>query len=397
MGVYHDGSIGGGQTGNGLVVGSVTHDTWKTGIIANSAYGNYALDTLNVVGGFAAPEDQVPHGSVTGNLIASPTIMVGFYSDWRNGLEAYANANAQVAPMLAWKKPSPVGWSSWGEVQVQMPVGQALEDVNYFHTNLPNYNNQGQQYLNFDANTSWSNAQSQQMVATIDGQGQKVGNYWTPWIWWNSDNPLTQADLSSLVEGSNYTYGDIVMRDPYGNPLRTIDGGYALDPTHPGTLQRIDYYYLTFSTDGFDGVKLDFLSHGIVEGGSNNGVHYVPTVQTGVQAYNYGMAYLAKKFGATMYMDESISPIFPYQYAHARRVSCDTFGQMGTQTPGNSSGPEGGTTSYEMNSASYGWWLAGRLYNFNDPDQMVLEGFTANENKSRTHLGRDPGLHAGWR
>ena len=137
----------------------------------------------------------------------------------------------------------------------------------------------------------------------------------------------------------------------------------------------MDYYYTHFSGNGFDGIKLDFLSHGIVEGGSNDGVHYVSTVQTGVQAYNYGMAYLAKKFGATMYIDESIAPIFPYQYAHARRVSCDTFGQMGTQTPSNSGGPEGGTTSYEMNSATYGWWLAGRLYNFNDPDQIVMEGF----------------------
>jgi hypothetical protein len=90
------------------------------------------------------------------------------------------------------------------------------------------------------------------------------------------------------------------------------------------------------------------------------------------------MAYLAKKFGATMYMDESISPIFPYQYADARRVSCDTFGGIGSPTVNS-----GGTTSYEMNSATYGWWLAGRLYNFNDPDQIVLEGFTGNENKSR--------------
>jgi Alpha galactosidase C-terminal beta sandwich domain len=373
VGVFHDGG-----TRNALVVGSVTHDTWKTGIIANSAYGNFALDTLNVVGGFGAPEDQLPHGAVTGTTIASPTVMVGFYSDWRDGLEAYANANAQVAPMLAWSKPAPVGWSSWGKIQSTMSESTALEDANYFHTDLPNFNNLGQQYLNLDANTGWTDTASQQFNAATQAQGQTVGNYWTPWVWWNSDNPLSQSDLSSLVEGSTYTYGDIVMRDPYGNPLRLWDGAYALDPTHPGTLQRIDFYYLRFSTNGFNGVKLDFLSHGIVEGGSNNGQHYLSSIMTGVQAYNYGMAYLAKKFGATMYMDESIAPVFPYQYAHARRVSCDTFGQIGSSTQ-----VMGGTTSYEMNSAGYGWWLAGRLYNFNDPDQIVMEGFTSYENKSR--------------
>jgi len=277
-----------------------------------------------------------------------------------------------------------MGWSSWGKVQMGMVIGQALQDTSYFQTQLPNFNNQGVSYMNLDANGSWSDSQWQQYITTVHGQGQKAGIYWTPWIWWNGDNPPTQSDLSNLVEGSNYTYGDIVMRDPYGNPLRSWDGGYALDPTHPGTLQRVDFYYLKFSTVGFDSIKFDFLSHGIAEGGSNNGAHYVSTVQTGVQAYNYGMAYLAKKFGATMYMDESIAPIFPYQYAHARRVSCDTFGGIGSPTVNS-----GGTTSYEMNSASYGWWLAGRLYNFNDPDQIVMEGFTTND--------RDPGLHDRWR
>ena len=104
VGVFHDGG-----SRNGLVLGSVTHDTWKTGIIATSAYGNYAIDTLDVVGGVAAPEDQAPHGSVTGNTIASPTVMVGFYSDWRDGLEAYANANAKVAP--CWPGASPHRWA----------------------------------------------------------------------------------------------------------------------------------------------------------------------------------------------------------------------------------------------------------------------------------------------
>lgn len=366
VGVFHDGG-----SRNGLVIGSVTHDTWKTGIIANVAYGTFGMDTIDVVGGFAAPEDQVQHGSVTGSTIASPTVMVGFYSDWRDGLEAYANANAQVAPKMAWTQPAPMGWSSWGEVQSSMVVGTALQDISYFHTDLPKFNNQGVSYMNLDANGGWSDAQLQEFTAQAHKQGQKAGIYWTPWVYWG-------GDMTQLVEGTNYTYGDIVMRDQHGNPLKTIDGGYAIDPTHPGAQQRIDFYYLRFSTDAFDYVKFDFLSHGILEGGSNNGFFYNPAVKTGVQAYNQGMAYLDKKFGQTMFMDESISPIFPYQYAHARRVSCDTFGGIGSPTQNM-----GGTTSYEMNSASYGWWLAGTLYNYNDPDQMVLEGFTSYENKSR--------------
>ncbi len=364
VGAFYDNS-----SRNGLIIGSVTHDTWKTGITVNGS--NNRLDAVTAGGGMGAPEDQLPHGSISGNTIASPTIMVGYYSDWRNGMEEYANVNAQFAPMLTWTKPAPMGWSSWGHVQSSIPVTTGLVDSNYLHTSLPNFNNQGVVYVNLDANAGWSDTQAQQFIATAHSNGQKAGTYWTPWVYWGSD-------LTQLVEGSNYTYAQIVMRDPRGNPLRTIDGAYAIDPTHPGSKQRIDFYYLRFSTNGFDYAKFDFLSHGILEGGSNNGVYYDSTVHTGVQAYNQGMAYLAKKFGATMFMDESIAPIFPYQYAHARRVSCDTFGGIGSPTVNS-----GGTTSYEMNSASYGWWLAGRLYNYNDPDQMVLEGFTNNENKSR--------------
>lgn len=364
VGAFYDNS-----SRNGLVIGSVTHDTWKTGITVNGS--NNRLDAITAGGGMGAPEDQLPHGAVAGDTIASPTIMVGYYNDWRSGMEEYANVNAKYAPMLTWTKPEPMGWSTWGHVQSSIVMGTALQDATYLHTQLPNFNNQGVSYLNLDANAGWSDAQAQQFIATAHSQGQKIGTYWTPWVYWGSD-------LTQLVEGSNYTYGEIVMRDQHGNPLKTIDGAYAIDPTHPGSKQRVDFYYLRFSTNGFDYAKFDFLSHGILEGGSNNGKFYDPTVQTGVQAYNQGMAYLSKKFGATMFMDESIAPIFPYQYAHARRVSCDTFGGIGSPTVNS-----GGTTSYEMNSASYGWWLAGRLYNYNDPDQMVLEGFTNNENKSR--------------
>lgn len=53
-----------------------------------------------------------------------------------------------------------------------------------------------------------------------------------------------------------------------------------------------------------------------------------------------------------------------------------------------------------MASDSYGWWMAGRLYSWNNPDQMLLEGtepdssnsnntipYTGNENKSRVASG----------
>lgn len=102
-------------------------------------------------------------------------------------------------------------------------------------------------------------------------------------------------------------------------------------------------------------MKVDFLSNGQCEGDS----WYDPEITTGTMAYNYGMKILreeAEKYG--MYVVESISPIFPYQYAHGRRQSCDRFSEIGE-------------SEYVMNAISYGWWTD-RLYAVNDPDQLVL-------------------------
>ena len=80
-----------------------------------------------------------------------------------------------------------------------------------------------------------------------------------------------------------------------------------------------------------------------------------------------------------MFISESIAPLFPYQYAHSRRIACDAE----ASTIAN--------TRYTLNSVTYGWWLD-RLYSFNDPDLMVFDGPTTNENQSRLISGAITGL-----
>ncbi|HEX4456843.1 MAG TPA: carbohydrate-binding protein, partial [Polyangia bacterium] len=99
--------------------------------------------------------------------------------------------------------------------------------------------------------------------------------------------------------------------------------------------------------------------------------------QTGIQAYNQGMQYLVNRIGGTMFISESISPLFPFKYAHARRLSCDTYGaDTGSMS-----------TQYELNSLNYGWWMNNKLYTYNDPDEMLFEGFSAGANMSRLISG----------
>ena len=178
-----------------------------------------------------------------------------------------------------------------------------------------------------------------------------------------------------MTGSSTYYWSDAYLRTTNGS-VQTVDGGIAIDPTHPGTKQMINYYINEFTNWGFDYVKLDFLSHGALEG-----VHYDTNVTTGIQAYNQGMQYVLNAINGRMFISESIAPLFPYQYGHSRRIACDAETSLISNT------------EYTMNSVTYGWWLDD-LYQFNDPDIMVFNGYgaTTNENQSRLISGAVTGV-----
>jgi len=153
----------------------------------------------------------------------------------------------------------------------------------------------------------------------------------------------------------------------------------AIDPTHPVALERIATQFAKFVELGFDYIKLDFLTHGALEGN-----HYQPEITTGVQAYNLGMAHVRdllalEKLGKPFLINLSIAPLFPHGYAHSRRISCDAFGTIED-------------TEYMLNALTHGWWINDTLYRYNDPDHTVLYK-SANQRAISEHEGRSR-LHA---
>jgi alpha-galactosidase len=342
---------------SGLVIGSVTHDQWKTGIYWSGS--DDRLNKLKVYGGFSSStstHDTIPHGKVTGTTITSPQILVGYYADYRAGLESFGGANAAVAPPLKFDhgvpKGVPVGWNSWGAYESKLSYDNVVAVSDFFKKNLQksSFANKGNVYINMDS--YWDNLTEQQLeqaVKVINKNGQKAGIYYGPFVYWGEN-------MDQQVEGTNgkYTYGEIILRDQSGNPLPKVDGAYAIDPTHPGSKQRIEYYFKRFLDYGFEYIKIDFLSHGSFEG-----KHYDPNVQTGIQAYNQGMAHINKVLGGKMFISASIAPLFPSQYAHARRISCDIDGTLSK-------------TEYQLNNLTYGFWQNGTIYSYTDPDYMTL-------------------------
>lgn len=358
----------------GLVLGSVTHDTWKTGIDYSGS--NHKLDSLKVYGGASSKvtQDNMPHGRVSGAAVHSPRIFVGYYDDWRTGMEDFGAANSVIAPPLPWKRAMPLGWNSWAAYgcRINPKIITGVSDFIKSSLQTQGFENDGAVYVNWDSACSNPLAFGEEYAEVarhIKANGHHPGIYFSSfgvWQWAKDGNAPVMG-----TEGK-YTWNDILLRDANNNFI-TIDGGRVIDATHPGTKMYVEYVLNSFKRWGYEFVKLDFLSHGAVEG-----KHYIRDM-TAMQAYNYGMKYIRETAGDSMFISLSIAPLFPgAEYAHARRISCDAFGKAKD-------------TEYMLNSVTYGWWL-GKYYRYNDGDHIVVGPNSPNEAQSRVTASVIAGL-----
>ena len=281
------------ESRNGLVVGSVEHDNWKTGIsIGKGDRDN--IGSLVCYGGIADEQtrDVKAHGALAGKKIKSPKVFLGFFENWCDGLEAYAKANAVIAPPKAWEKAVPFGWNSWGALQFNLTYEKAMEVSDYFKENLQNnhfVNPDQTVYIGLDS--GWDCMNEEQLKSFIEkckSNGQIGGIYWTPFTDWARD-PERTVDAAP-----EYKYKDIYLY-ANGKP-QELDGAYAVDPTHPAVEAMMKKTSGLFHRAGFEYVKMDFMTHGAMEADK----WYNPEITTGIQGYNYGNGYISwaiQKYG----------------------------------------------------------------------------------------------------
>lgn len=355
----------------GIVIGSIEHDNWKTAIEMGKG-DETNIGSLVCYGGAAdsLTRDSKKHGAIAGEIIKSPKVLVGLFSDWRTGLEEYGKANAVVAPKRAWDKAMPFGYNSWGVLQFKLNPQNALEISDFFKANLQNnnfVNADNTVYIGLDSGwNSFTEDQLKAFVQKCKDNGQIAGVYWTPFTDWGK-NPERVVD-----DATEYKYKDIYIY-ANGKP-QELDGAYAVDPTHPAIEQKMKVTSELFRRCGFEYVKMDFMTHGAMEADK----WYKEDIQTGIQAYNYGMELLTKYFH-DMYLNLSISPIFPAHHAQSRRIACDAWNKIKD-------------TEYTMNAVSYGWWID-NVYQYNDADHIVLQQATEGENRARVTSAVITGLY----
>lgn len=355
----------------GMIIGSIEHDNWKSAVEITSKKSD-GIGSLTCYGGVADTNtrDSKPHGTLTGKSIKSPKILIGLFTDWRNGMEEYAKANACVTPVKPWTKAVPVGWNSWGVLQFNLTYPKAIEVSDYFKNNLQNnhfVNADNTVVIGLDSGwNSFTEDELKNFVAHCKANGQIAGVYWTPFTDWGRNPEREMNDAPGFHYKDAYLYAN-------GKP-QELDGAYALDPTHPAVEEQMKKISALFHRLGFEYVKMDFMTHGALEADK----WYNPEIRTGIQGYNYGMQLLNKYFG-DMYINLSISPLFPAQYAQSRRIACDAWNKIKD-------------TEYTLNALSYGWWQDG-IYQYNDADHIVLKDATDGENKARITSGLITGLY----
>ncbi|WP_431295222.1 alpha-galactosidase [Pedobacter sp. P26] len=362
--LYHD------QSRKGFVIGSIDHTNWKTGVI--TAMNSDKKISIQAICGYteeSITRDKIIHGYLTGNSVSSAKVFFGAFDDWRLGMETYAKLNRISEPPMVfkWNNATPVGWNSWGAMQEKITLEKANQVSDFFADSLKSFRSGDVAFIDLDS--YWDNllkggltGDYSKLKAFADhakSKGLKPGIYWAPFVDWGF-----AGGGNRKAEGTDYTFGEMWTKVDSG--YHDIDGARALDPTHPGTQQRIATVINKFKECGFEMIKIDFLGHAAIESDH----FYDPKITTGMQAYKTGMEFLLKQLDGKMLVYAAISPSMASgRYVHVRRIACDAFKSIKD-------------TEYTLNSVSNGWWQT-YLYDYIDADHVVFSDQSDGENKAR--------------
>lgn len=338
----------------GLLVGASDFSVWKNAVVCSA----FDAKNLNAECGVAdeGSHDSMPHGSVVGTEVWSDGFYVLYGEDYRVLLEDYGELLKKKKEPLQWKGGVPFGFNSWAGLAFRLNEDNYWKTAEFLREALQaaSYQNGGVTYANLDA--GWNVIPEQRlsaMVGELHEKGQKAGIYDSPFAFFGED---VQQDIPGAP---GHVYEEILLKDGCGRLLPRVDGAIPFDVTHPVWKQQMEWKLNRFLKWDFDYVKLDFMTHGGMEG-----CHYDKDVRTGRQAITQAYELITdllreEKIGKPFFISLSIAPLFPNGYGHARRFSCDAFGTDED-------------VEYVLNAQTYAWWQSGRLYQFNDPDHICL-------------------------
>jgi alpha-galactosidase len=387
---------------SGLVMGSLSHDFWKTGIVYRAGKQTGVIDSLKVYDGAATEDnsalppdyggndgthDHAPHGIMKGPSVNSSVIYL-CAGDVRKAFVAYGDANARLNGRLNWNGSAPVYWNSFGVEGVLGYEGRMMPKdvvkISDFIQTLDNFNKYSKPVISIDSYDQ--SIYTTDLLASfgmyIQKRNQQLGFYFIPFAKWAWKNGTENTKL----EGTDYNLADVVLRDKNGQPIwyKDVDWGcLAMDPTHPAIRQYVINQLKKAKAVGAKFIKIDFLTAGSLESTRR----YDPNVRTGLQAYNYGMKMLKTLadsiMGKDIFITQAISPMFPSQYAHTRFISTDVYSHLRDDEPGF---PHYGSTEGSLANGSHLWWVQGTLWPYTNLDVSIMKNFQKNPDLSEKEV-----------
>ncbi|MCS2155942.1 hypothetical protein MUU48_03165 [Scandinavium sp. H11S7] len=332
------------QTRHGLVAGAASVQKWKSSQqlgearVANGPLSGFALYNWG--------------GVQRGTVVSSDLFFLGYFDDYRDGLETYGKTYNQGEPRLNWKGAVPVGFNAFYSHD---SYGKArdMEDITDYVAN--HLKPLGYQYVNMDGGFQpESYPQGMKTFADyVHQRGLKAGGYLTPFT-------IYENWLDLPIDNTGYTHRDACLHDDKGQLVKTYLGTYALDMSHPAAQYIVRRNIKNYLAWGYDYLKLDFLDMGLYEGR-----HHDPAIN-GMQNYRIGMKIMRDEVlasGHQVYLNASIAPLLPAAFTHGRRAACDTSLGVADYS---------GIERQAFNSAA-SWWSNGTLYDFNDADMFLPE------------------------
>jgi len=400
---YEYASLYDNNTLSGLVMGSLSHDFWKTGISYHASQVAGLLDSLKIYDGAATPDnpalpadyggkdgthDQAPHGTMKGAVVNSSILYLCASSDVRKAFVGYGNANVLFNGRRTWNGNAPVYWNSFGVEGVLGYTGVMMPKdvikISDFIQSLGNFNKYNKPVISIDSYDQ--SIYTTELLASFGRyaakKDQQLGFYFIPFAIWTWKNSLDNTKIA----GSDFPIRDVLLRDRNNQPIAYKDGdwgAFAMDPTHPAVRLYIINQLEKAKAIGAKFIKIDFLTAGAMESTRR----YNPEVRTGLQAYNYGMSMLRSLvdsiMGKDIFITQAISPMFPHQYAHTRFISTDVYSHLRNDEKGF---PNYGSTEASLAFGSHQWWVQGTLWPYTNLDVTIMKNFQKNPDLSETEV-----------
>lgn len=332
------------QNRHGLIAGAASVQNWKSSQrLGEATHANGPLTAFSLYNW---------GGIQRGQSVKSDLFFIGYFTDYRDGLEIYGKTYDQGEPGLRWNGEVPVGFNAFYSHDSYGKAQDMQDLTDYVAKNLKPL---GYRYINMDGGFQPENyPQGMKTFADyVHQRGLKAGGYLTPFT-------IYENWLDLPVDDTGYTHRDACLHDEKGQLVKTYLGTYALDMSHPAAQYIVRRNIKNYLAWGYDYLKLDFLDMGLYEG-----KHHDPAVN-GMKNYRIGMKIMRDETlasGRDVFLNASISPLLPAAFTQGRRAACDTSLGVADYS---------GIERQAFNSAA-SWWSNNTLYRYNDADMFLPE------------------------